>query len=612
MRSHPRPHATGPYREGCARVRATRSLVPRPPQARPRRLDRRARARQRRRRRGRRRVPRRVQPARRRVARPGFDILDDQFGGQGTGTVGTIVFRAEQGVDDPEVRAADGGAVRPRSPRHRRRDPGREPLRRRRRAADRVRGRPRPGKIAYANVELPEDIDFTRAARDPRRDPGRRRPRSTGVRVELGGFIFAEFEQPSSELLGLGVRHRHPDRRVRLGARDGPAGRRRRCSASASAAPSSRCSATSCTIPDFATVPRRHDRPRRRHRLRAAHRHPLPRAAPRRPRPCASRSRSPSTPPGARSLFAGTTVVISLLGMLLMGVALRQRPRHRRRVGGRGHRGRVAHAAARAARLRRRHGSSCTRWRGLIAAGFVAVAPRRRRPRDHRRSMRRPPARGRSCSSPASSSRRSSARSRTGRRSPAARPSAYRWSRVIQHRPWTAAIVGAAVLLVLAIPVLAPAPRLLRREQLRRRHHHQAGLRPAGRRVRRRASTARSSSSPRCPTAPTLGDARRRDRGRRAPTPAWRSCRRPAPNDPDEPDRGALERRARPPARRTRRPPSSSTACATTCCRRSRTAAGVEVLVTGVVAVNVDFSDYLAERAAVLLRRRARRCRSCC
>ena len=31
---------------------------------------------------------------------------------------------------------------------------------------------------------------------------------------------------------------------------------------------------------------------------------------------------------------------------------------------------------------------------------------------------------------------------------------AYRWSRVIQHRPWTTALAGAVVLLFLAIPVL--------------------------------------------------------------------------------------------------------------------------------------------------------------
>ena len=34
----------------------------------------------------------------------GIDILDDQFGGQGAGQVGNIVFEAEQGVEDPAVR----------------------------------------------------------------------------------------------------------------------------------------------------------------------------------------------------------------------------------------------------------------------------------------------------------------------------------------------------------------------------------------------------------------------------------------------------------------------------------------------------------------------------
>ena len=39
-------------------------------------------------------------------SKTGFDILDRDFGGQGTGITGTIVFRAEQGVDDPNVKAA--------------------------------------------------------------------------------------------------------------------------------------------------------------------------------------------------------------------------------------------------------------------------------------------------------------------------------------------------------------------------------------------------------------------------------------------------------------------------------------------------------------------------
>jgi len=39
-------------------------------------------------------------------SKDGFDILDESFGGQGTGQSGTIVFRAEQGVEDPAVRSA--------------------------------------------------------------------------------------------------------------------------------------------------------------------------------------------------------------------------------------------------------------------------------------------------------------------------------------------------------------------------------------------------------------------------------------------------------------------------------------------------------------------------
>jgi predicted RND superfamily exporter protein len=39
-------------------------------------------------------------------SRTGFDILEENFGGEGTNATGTIVFRAEQGVDDPAVQTA--------------------------------------------------------------------------------------------------------------------------------------------------------------------------------------------------------------------------------------------------------------------------------------------------------------------------------------------------------------------------------------------------------------------------------------------------------------------------------------------------------------------------
>ncbi|HET8618330.1 MAG TPA: MMPL family transporter, partial [Acidimicrobiales bacterium] len=133
-------------------------------------------------------------------SRQGFDILDDHFGGEGTGAIGTIVYRADQGVDDPEVRRAMDelfagvatlddvvGVVGPYD--------------------ERGEGQiasegPEEGLIAYANVEMPEDIDFGRAGeiRDHIIDEA---PDIDGLDIELGGFIFSEFEEPSSEILGL-------------------------------------------------------------------------------------------------------------------------------------------------------------------------------------------------------------------------------------------------------------------------------------------------------------------------------------------------------------------------------------------------------------------------
>ncbi|MEO7573776.1 MAG: hypothetical protein ABIX10_15205, partial [Acidimicrobiales bacterium] len=36
----------------------------------------------------------------------GIDTLEEEFGGQGAGIPGTIVFQVDAGIDDPEVRAA--------------------------------------------------------------------------------------------------------------------------------------------------------------------------------------------------------------------------------------------------------------------------------------------------------------------------------------------------------------------------------------------------------------------------------------------------------------------------------------------------------------------------
>ena len=85
------------------------------------------------------------------------------FGGQGTGASrAPSSSRPSRASTTPRSRQAME-ALFAQVAEHRRRDPGREPLRARR---GRSRSRPtatRPGTIAYANVELPDDIDFTRA-----------------------------------------------------------------------------------------------------------------------------------------------------------------------------------------------------------------------------------------------------------------------------------------------------------------------------------------------------------------------------------------------------------------------------------------------------------------
>jgi putative drug exporter of the RND superfamily len=122
-------------------------------------------------------------------SRTGFDILDEHFGGEGTGINGTTVFQATQGVDDPDVEqqmealfdtTAEIEAVkRVVSPYS---EEGSRQI---------ASEGPEAGTIAYAKVELPEDIDLTRAGeiRDEIRDDA---PEIEGLRIEMGGFIFAE------------------------------------------------------------------------------------------------------------------------------------------------------------------------------------------------------------------------------------------------------------------------------------------------------------------------------------------------------------------------------------------------------------------------------------
>ncbi|MGH9212137.1 MAG: MMPL family transporter [Acidimicrobiales bacterium] len=131
----------------------------------------------------------------------GTDILEESFGGQGAGFGGSIVFRAEAGVDDPAVRqemeaifedvAALDGVARVGSPY----DDG----------GDRQIGTEGAdaGLIAYAPIDFEPDlgeaefIDLGGEIRDTVPDS------LDGIQIELGGAALAEFEVPTSEALGV-------------------------------------------------------------------------------------------------------------------------------------------------------------------------------------------------------------------------------------------------------------------------------------------------------------------------------------------------------------------------------------------------------------------------
>ncbi len=131
-------------------------------------------------------------------SKAGFDILQSSFGGQGAGETGNIVFESTDGFSDAERAAAteflDGVAALDRTTVVSPFAPGGE-----------VQISPVPGvagTIAFATVEVEGELD-----RDEAEEFGARitdlAPQVDGLRVEFGGAMFAQFEPPASELLGL-------------------------------------------------------------------------------------------------------------------------------------------------------------------------------------------------------------------------------------------------------------------------------------------------------------------------------------------------------------------------------------------------------------------------
>jgi RND superfamily putative drug exporter len=378
----------------------------------------------------------------------GFELQKSEFSeGEGSPQVGSIVFQAPQGVDDPEVRAAMEAlfedvrkiehVTQVESPY----EEGGERL---------ISSQgPAAGTIAYANVTLPEDIDFTTAS-DVSKKIRAELPDIDGLRVELGGYLFAEFEPPSSELFGVAfavvILIVAFGSVLAMGLPVGVA----LCGIGIGSALVVLLSHV-FEVPDFAffialmiglgvgidyalLIVTRY-----REQLHAGH--------------DVRESIAIAMDTAGRSVvFAGATVVISLLGMLLMGIGF---------VGGLGITASVTVAVTVLASITllpallgfAGYNIERTKWRGLLAAGFIAVAlvglglgipsltglgmllgvlsivlgfflaPLKREVK-----YREP--------------------------KPRQETLAYRWSRVIQHRPWTSAIAAASVLIVFAIPVL--------------------------------------------------------------------------------------------------------------------------------------------------------------
>jgi putative drug exporter of the RND superfamily len=372
----------------------------------------------------------------------GIDILKEHFGGQGAGIAGNIVFQADQGVNDPQVRqtleqflgqvAAIPGLQKVTSP-----------------YSPDARGQiSENGKIAYAGIEAPSSADFKETAKIGTQIKDLM-PKQPGLRVELGGSAFASFEVPSSEALGLGfaviILILAFGSVLAMGLPIGVA-----LAGIASGTVVGGLLSNAISMPDFAStigimiglgvgidyalfiVTRFRENLHKGYSIEASTLVAMETA-------------------GRAVLFAGTTVVISLMGMLIMQLGF---------ISGLAIGAAVVVAMTMLASLTllpallgfaaRR--VEVTRRRGLVGAGLIAVAlistglgatavalpaailaalvilvsfafaPLRKQVLD------RPP-------------------------KPVRETLAYRWSRVIQHHPWAALLVGLAVVIVLALPV---------------------------------------------------------------------------------------------------------------------------------------------------------------
>ena len=371
----------------------------------------------------------------------GFTLLSDRFGAEESGRSGTIVLRSEGGFTAAQQDALntyfsqldardDMGVVSPFT------------------QAGARQVAP-SGDIAFATVSLASDLDSAEQFAEVFAEMKAIEPEVAGAQIEYGGEVFAEFEAPTSEVLGLAfaivILIFAFGSVLAMGLPIGTA-----FGGIAAGVLVVTLLSNLLTMPDFATtlgvmiglgvgidyalfIVTRY------------------REARHRGRDCAAATAEAVDTAGRAVLFAGITVVISLLGMLIMGVSFMN--------------GMAVGASitvlftmiASITLLPALLGFvgervEVTRWRGVIAAGLVALAlvgvglkqnalliaaplgglvllagsfiPFFMRPLPTRRVK------------------------------PMPETLPYKWSRWVQRRPWLSLVIGVGVLGALTLPVL--------------------------------------------------------------------------------------------------------------------------------------------------------------
>lgn len=400
-------------------------------------------------------------------SRAGFEVLEESFGGLGAGATGRIVFEAPDGFEEPATRDAisefldevdtleNTTVTGPFEP------PAEDPAAALQALSEFLGDELDPsllggpaqvsddGTIAYADIELPGTLDQD-AASEFSEQVKEIAPDIAGVRIEYGGQIFGDLEPPSSELLGLAfaivILILATGSVLAMGLPIGVA-----LGGIGSGSILILLLSNLVTMPDFAVtlgvmiglgvgidyalfIVTRY-----REQLHAGH-------------SVEESVRIAIDTSGRAVTFAGVTVIISLLGMLLMGIGF---------VNGLALGSATVVAVTLVSSLTllpallgfAGERIEVSRWRGIVAAGFVVVALIGLGLKVQPLLVGFPLAVVVLIAGFVFAPLRKKV---PGRRSKPLRETfAYRWSRMVQARPWTVALCGAALLLLLGSPVLA-------------------------------------------------------------------------------------------------------------------------------------------------------------